>query len=187
MPYLLAPTVPLRLALNAMTKIRDEDVKRITDLFTELVGLMTNLGLINVGKPKPVYKGNPLLKKQEVGFSVKSSSSGNTKAQEVLDYYKKIHPKKARGVKPGHSDFEIIKKRLKVFSTEELKKAIDSNLQCDWHQGVRGGHSLKMVFRNDHKVEGFLEAKPTKQGNPGIGHHSGDEEHSDGPQEFKAE
>ena len=170
-----------------MVKITDKDVKRITDLLTELVGLMTNLGLINVGKPRPVYKGNPLLKKNAAGFSVKSSSSESTNAQEVLDYYRKIHPKKARGVKPGHSDFEMIRKRLKVFSVKELKQAIDSNLECDWHQGARGGHSLKMVFRNDHKVEGFLEAKPNKQGNPGIGHHSGDEEHSDGPQEFKAE
>ena len=152
-----------------MRQVSDEDLARITGLLRELVDVVTGLGLMPQEEKKP-----------------KKGSAANAKAQEVLNYYRKVHPTKGRGVKPGHSSFVLIKKRLEVFTVEELKQAIDANLQCDWHQGVNGGHSLKMVFRNDDKVESYLH-KAKKKESLRVGHHPGDEEHHDGPQKFKAE
>ena len=163
-----------------MASVTDEDVKKITGMFRELVNLMTGLGLIRIDQPttKPSVK-----KKRKKRTEPRSSTSANTDAQQVLEYYRKTHPRKARGVKPGHDDFNMIKARLQEYTIKELKRAIDANLQCDWHKGVSGGHSLKMIFRNDSKVERFLEGK--KEEGPGIGHHPGDKEHKDGPQQFE--
>ena len=178
---MLVPIAQFPTLFDAMTRVSDKDVKRITELFQELVGLMTSLGLIDVVKPKL----KPGVKKKKAPAKAKLSTSSNTDAQKVLDYYRKIHPRKARGVKPGHDDFAMIKNRLKEFTVDELKRAIDENFKCSWHRQAAGGHSLKMVFRNDGKVERFLEGK-TEEG-PGVGHHPGDQEHTDGPQRFKTD
>ena len=106
-------------------------------------------------------------------------------AKEVLKYYRSIHPKKARAVKPGHKLFKLIESRLgEGYSIKELKLAVDNNLKCDWHSGIPNGHGLAYVFRNQEKVDQFLEMKDKQKKGKQHGSHGGSEDFSGGSAEF---
>ena len=103
-------------------------------------------------------------------------------AFEVLSYYQKVHPRKGRNVVAGHPSFKLIIARLKDgFSVSELNKAIDGNLKDEWHSSNPGGHGLTYVFRNQEKVERFIEVAGGKTPNK-KGNHAGSKEFKHGKQ-----
>jgi len=104
----------------------------------------------------------------------------------VLAHYQKLHPGKARNVGPGHKMFKLILDRLSEGLTkEELCQAIDGNLKCTWHKERAGGHGISFIFRNQEKVERFIELADGKQEKPKkIGHHAGSKEFGDGAKGF---
>ncbi|MAH47517.1 hypothetical protein CMI37_16980 [Candidatus Pacearchaeota archaeon] len=109
-----------------------------------------------------------------------------TPVEEVVSYYRTVHPTRGKMIVPGHSDWKKVRKRLKEgYSVDDLKKAIDGNKLCPWHQKVPAGHSIEFIFRNTSKIEGFIErASDPEQYNEvtQIGHHKGSEDFGDGDQ-----
>lgn len=114
-------------------------------------------------------------------------SSLSKDINEVVSYYRTVHPTRGKNIRPGSSDWKRIRRTLKDGnSTQDLIKAIDGNKLCPWHQGVPAGHSIEYIFRNQSKVEGFIErASNPDQYDPKqeqIGHHRGSQEFTDGNQ-----
>tara|TARA_R110002110_G_C13170200_1_gene692625 strand:+ start:127 stop:612 length:486 start_codon:yes stop_codon:yes gene_type:complete len=157
-------------------EVSNKDLEKVAKLLRELVDLTTSLGLLPQAEATDSQNETPTKKTKKI------SASSVKDAKEVLFYYREIHPTKARGVVPGHEDFKMIRSRLAEYSVQELKRAIDANLKCEWHRSAKGGHSLKYIFRSDSKVENFLEEK--KEAEPKMGHHPGSKEHHSGPQRF---
>ena len=136
----------------------------------------------NLGKPKKQRssKASPSADASE------SLGREYTPVAEVVSYYKTVHPTRGKHIKPGSADWKRIRRWLKEgYSLDRLKKAIDGNKMCPWHQGVPGGHTLEYILRNSTKIEGFIE----RASNPDqyekqeqIGHHKGSEDFRDGDQ-----
>ena len=88
---------------------------------------------------------------------------------------------------PGSDDWKRIKKALaEGFSRDDLIAAIKGNLICPWHKRCPGGHSVKMIFKQD-KIQGFIErasqpAKFEESSEDQVGHHKGSKEFNDGDQ-----
>ena len=115
--------------------------------------------------------------------SVDISESSKKQTDVVLAHYKNKHPTRGRGVTKGHRLYVLIESRLaEGFSVDELKLAIDGNLQCPWHKENSAGHGLEFIFRNSQKVEQFIEQ--TKKQSRETGNHSGSREFEDGEAEF---
>jgi hypothetical protein len=98
-----------------------------------------------------------------------------------------VHPTRGKKIKPGSSDWKRIRRALKDGNeTHELMRAIDGNKLCPWHQNVPAGHSIEYIFRNQSKIEGFIEraANPDQYGTQQehVGHHRGSKEFNDGNQ-----
>lgn len=80
----------------------------------------------------------------------------STDIERVVAHYRASHKKRGLHIKAGHSDWNIIKARLKEgFTVEQLCHAIDGNKIDTWHS-ERRAHSITMIFRNAGKVEDFV-------------------------------
>ncbi len=136
----------------------------------------------NLGKPKRQSgaKDLPSVKAPE------ALGGKYTPVAEVVSYYRTAHPTRGKNIKPGSSDWKRIRAKVKEgYSVEDLKKAIDGNKMCSWHQNVPAGHSIEFIFRNATKIEAFIErASDPEQYNEAtqIGHHKGSEDFEDGDQ-----
>ena len=139
-------------------QLSNKDVEKITQKLRELAKLMQDLGVISV---------NPSLKipKLKIVKANGQKKEDLEKSQEVLDYYKSIHPSRGKGVKPGHRMFKLISDRIEEgYSVADLKLAIDGNKIEEWHAARAAGAGLDFIFRNSSKVEQFIEEtkKPSK-------------------------
>ena len=127
-------------------------------------------------------------KKRDSESSPNSPSSAmSASITQVVAYYRMVHPTRGKKIKPGSADWKRIRRALKDGnSAEELIKAIDGNKICPWHQSVPTGHTIEYIFRNQSKIEGFIErASNPDQYDPEqeqVGHHRGSREFSDGNQ-----
>lgn len=118
-----------------------------------------------------------------------SSSSISKSITSVVEYYRTVHPTRGKNIKPGSMDWKRIRTKIKEgYSPEDLKKAIDGNKLCPWHQNVPAGHSMEFIFRNATKIEGFIERAESPEQYTEvtqIGHHKGSEDFKDGDQAAK--
>ena len=77
--------------------------------------------------------------------------------RDVVRYYRQVHPRMGRQLKPGHKDWKLIEARIaEGYSADDLKAAIDGNARDEWHLNTPQGHTVEYVFRNATKVEGFI-------------------------------
>lgn len=152
-----------------MTQLSTKDIDELTSLARKLMQKLADCNVIDVAASKPL----PKHKKK------KGPHLQEWEARQVLEYYRTVHPRKAKGIARGHKSFTLILNRLgEGFTVEELKKAVDGNKRCEWHSSKAGAHGLQFVFRNSEKVERFLEE--SKEQKNKIGHHMGSEEFADG-------
>jgi len=146
--------------------------------FSELAKLARTGPKLQPTPPAPVKKTR---KKKAT-----ASSEFDGKVINILDYYRKIHPGKGKGVKAGHRLWALIVSRLEEgYTVPDLKKAIDGNLICDWHKNNASGHTLEYIFRDSTKVDGFIEkAKRGPKQEKENGHHQGSSGFADGDRDF---
>ena len=107
--------------------------------------------------------------------------------EEVLRYYRQIHPTKAKNVKPGHKSWEVIKKRLvNGHSARDCKLAILGNAQERWWC-EKGLHGLTHIFEKDDNFDRFIsvaQINPKKQEDKTKGYTGGSSEFSGGHTDF---
>ena len=107
--------------------------------------------------------------------------------EDILRYYRKIHPTKAKNVKPGHKSWEVIKKRLvDGHSARDCKLAILGNAQEPWWC-EKGLHGLTHIFEKDDNFDRFIsvaQIKPKKQEDKTKGYTGGSSEFSGGHTDF---
>ena len=107
--------------------------------------------------------------------------------QEVLRYYRQLHPTKARNAKPGNRAWEVIKKRLSNgHSVRECKLAILGNAQDPWWR-EKGLHGLTHIFEKDDNFDRFVSpasVNPKKKEKLDQGYTGGSSEFSGGPTDF---
>jgi len=106
---------------------------------------------------------------------------------EVLSHYRSIHPTRSKNIKPGSANWKRVKRALKDGNTsKDLINAIDGNKICPWHRNVPAGHSIEYIFRNQSKIEGFIERalNPSQyeSDEEQVGHHKGSQQFNDGNQ-----
>ena len=117
-----------------------------------------------------------------------SDSSGlSASIGQIVEYYRATHPTRGKNIKPGSSDWKRIRRALQDGNTvSDLQKAIFGNNLCPWHQNVPAGHSIEYIFRNQSKIEGFIEraTDPSRyeSNQEQVGHHRGSKEFGDGNQ-----
>tara|TARA_R100001082_G_scaffold22748_1_gene11039 strand:+ start:108 stop:593 length:486 start_codon:yes stop_codon:yes gene_type:complete len=107
-------------------------------------------------------------------------------AKEVVAYYLKIHPTRTRyanNLKSKHSDYKLIKKRLKQgYKVEELKAAILSNSREEFW--VRQGlHGIDHIMKKDSNLEKFIENSKGKK-NAASGYSPGSQDFSGDSKDF---
>lgn len=90
------------------------------------------------------------------------SNNGNRPTEQerdVLLHYQQVHPRR-RVIQNGHVTSRkfvtTVRRALKSFSPEELKRAIDGNARDPWHQ-ERRKHELTYVLRDPDKISGFID------------------------------
>tara|TARA_Y100000310_G_scaffold342879_1_gene448021 strand:+ start:935 stop:1618 length:684 start_codon:yes stop_codon:yes gene_type:complete len=177
-----------------LTGMEDHDISEAADYDGDnetFVKVLVNLKLLDAdGGVFTVHGWNKynLSKTTDQKKTTRASDSSviSESIVSVVGYYRTVHPTRGKKIVPGSADWKRIRKRIKEgYSLDELKKAIDGNKECPWHQKVPSGHSVEYIFRNQSKIEGFIE----RASNPEqyveqaqIGHHPGSEEFSDGDQ-----
>ena len=72
---------------------------------------------------------------------------------EIFEYWQRVmnHP----GAKLDDSRIRVITKALKMYSTEDVKKAIDGCASSEWHMNSKQDN-LGLILRNAEKIEGFI-------------------------------
>jgi len=181
-----------------LTDMEDVDISEAADYngdYEAFVKALVDLRLLDAnGGVFTVHGWNKynFTKKKKVKKGPDENSASSTKPVsesicEVVNYYRSVHPTRGKTLGPGSSGWKRIRRWLKEgYSSDDLKKAIDGNRMCPWHQGVPGGYTLEYILRNATKIESFIE----RAGNPEqyeskdeqIGHHKGSKEFSDGDQ-----
>jgi len=102
-------------------------------------------------KPLKVETGKLPTKEKKENIQKKSNHL-HKEADEIFNYYcSKIKKLKVWSDKRK----KMIKKRLKRWSSEELKKSIDGIANSDWHM-KEGHNSIELIFRNDEQVEKYI-------------------------------
>lgn len=86
--------------------------------------------------------------------------AGASGISAVFEYWKSTLSKKAHTLTPDRK--RIIATRLKTFTVEQLKLAIDGTFKDDWLMGrdersTKAYNDFETIFRNDSKVEGLIE------------------------------
>jgi len=181
-----------------LTDMDDLDISEAADYngcYETFVKVLVNLRLLDAeGGVYSIHgwseynQAKVVSKKRDTESSSNSPSSAmSASITQVVAYYRMIHPTRGKKIKPGSSDWKRIRKALNDGnSPEELVKAIDGNKICPWHQNVPAGHSIEYIFRNQSKIEGFIEraADPSRYDSKQeqVGHHRGSREFSDGNQ-----
>ena len=178
-----------------LTGMEDHDIAEAADYdgcYEGFVHTLVQLRLLDAeGGVFTVHGWN----KYNLGRTKKTSADSQSQAgvapgspvAEIVSYYRTVHPTRGKMIVPGHADWKKIRAKIKEgYSVDDLKKAIDGNKLCPWHQKVPAGHSIEFIFRNASKIEGFIErADDPKRYNPKeeqVGHHRGSEEFNDGDQ-----
>ncbi len=102
-------------------------------------------------KPPEVVTGKlPTKEKKEI--IQKKSNHLNKEVDEIYSCYcNKIKKLRVWGDKGKN----MIKRRLKRWSPEELKNAIDGIAGSDWHMR-EGQNSIELIFRSDEQVEKYI-------------------------------
>ena len=93
-------------------------------------------------------------------ITIKSSSK---EAEEIIDYFNNKFSRQYR-LTPDRN--KKIKLRLKSYSLDEIKKAIDNLKQSKFHNGEndRGWiATIDFIIRNDEKIDEFLNSKQASE------------------------
>lgn len=100
------------------------------------------------------------------------------RVQEIVTYYKDIHPRRARSISPTHKDWRLVKKRLEEgYKPDELKAAILENSRRKWWV-TEGRHGIFDIMGKDANLDSFIQQQ-TKGGTNGEhGYTAGSKEFS---------
>lgn len=123
-----------------------------TKLISELRSIYSRLGILLAEHDK-----------QTNVLSVVKSRDG---WQQVMDHYKKYHPRAFPKVLSTLKEAKKIQARLKEgFSVEDLIEAIDGCHRSEYHQGqndqCKKYDSLELIVRDGSKVQQFIEINRT--------------------------
>jgi hypothetical protein len=123
-----------------------------TKLISELRSIYSRLGILLAEHDK-----------QANVLSVVKSRDG---WQQVMDHYKKYHPRAFPKVLSTLKEAKKIQARLKEgFSVEDLIEAIDGCHRSEYHQGQNDQNkkydSLELIVRDGSKVQQFIEINRT--------------------------
>jgi ribosomal protein S1 len=122
---------------------------------------------IKIGESLSEQLYNKLVKedfmcKKSITKNVKSWSDINNGkvVEEIFEYYKRANEISGRCVL-NTKKRTIIKERLKSFTPEEIKKAIDNRSKDEWinGDGIKFKKDFPAFFRNDEKIEHYLNAE----------------------------
>jgi|3_EtaG_2_1085321.scaffolds.fasta_scaffold77006_2 hypothetical protein len=115
------------------------------------------------------------------------------KVQNVVNFYRQIHPNRGKTIKPGDRLWKIIEARINQgYTAEQCRMAIVGNNHDDWYK-KRGRHSIQNIFSNDSHFERFIELpkqltrnaeSEKKEKASSYGYNGGSEEFSDGHVDF---
>lgn len=109
--------------------------------------------------------------------------------KEVLEFYKKAHPRRLRQIKPGQRAWDLVKKRLEEgYSAQDCKLAIVGNGTDSWWK-EKGLHGISHIFEKDDNFDRFVEAgkagkNPKKLEDKTKGYTGGSSEFSGGHTDF---
>jgi hypothetical protein len=78
---------------------------------------------------------------------------------DIVTYYKNIHPRRARSVGPSHKDWKLIQKRLNDgYKPDELKAAILENSRRPWWV-EQGRHGIFDIMGKDANLDSFIQQR----------------------------
>ena len=84
-------------------------------------------------------------------------TEGDCRVDEIVSYYKTIHPRRARSVNPSHKDWKLIRKRLDDgYKPDELKTAILENSKRKWWV-EQGRHGIFDIMGKDANLDSFIQ------------------------------
>lgn len=76
--------------------------------------------------------------------------------QEVVDYYRSIHPTRGAKIASGHKEWKLICQRLRGdYSVGDLKKAILSNSKDPWWT-ERALNSVTDIMHKENNLQSFI-------------------------------
>lgn len=103
-----------------------------------------------------------------------SKDKSASKVQEIVDHYRTYHPRAAKTLSKTSKEYRHAVKRLKGFTVDDIKEAIDGYHVSEYHCGIRenGGtgpkyQGLELILRTDtHVTKGieYKEAPPSQEG-----------------------
>jgi len=162
----------------ATFEIDGRKLGKIIRLLKELTEDLEVIGGEKPKKPKPV---------QQVDEGL------TEKVQDVVDFYREIHPNRGKTIAPGDRLWKIIESRIdQGYTSEQCRMAIVGNKHDDWYS-QRQRHSIQNIFSKNEHFERFIELPKQLQMNTvreekekarSHGYNGGSEEFSDGHVDF---
>lgn len=107
---------------------------------------------------KLVASCNPFVAKEVQEGEVKEEVEVEVK--EVYVYFKEQIQPDTQIRQPSAKAVKIIKTRLKQFSLEDLKKAIDTRVKDNWFMKKNAWRTAAWFFGDQDRVETYINAKP---------------------------
>ena len=95
-----------------------------------------------------------------------------TSVQEIVEYYKSIHPSRGRSLNSKHKDWALVRRRIKDgYSVEELKAAILNNSTMSWWK-QHNRHGIEDIMKKDSNLDKFVQSSK-ESGNAKVGYTPG--------------
>jgi hypothetical protein len=82
--------------------------------------------------------------------------------QEILDYFNDVNKTKYRMTPQKRQQ---LKCRLKIYSVQEIKDAIQKRSQMDWYRESGFATDWESLFRNDERIAKILNRREDKKDN----------------------
>ena len=162
----------------ATLEIDGRKLNKIIRLLKELTSDLEAISGEKPKKPKAVTKVNVELIE---------------KVQDIVDFYREIHPSRGKTISQGDRLWKIIESRVSQgYSAQQCRMAIVGNKHDSWYS-ERGRHSIQNIFSNDSHFERFIElpnqlqrnmAREEKEKSRSHGYNGGSEEFSNGHVDF---
>ena len=159
-PVLYAPLVLVPPGVHMKIDINLHTMKKLVRLLRELAD---SLEAVYTKDKKPKEKAN---------LSVVSDE--DTRVEEIVSHYKQTHRTRGKYLRPQHKDWKLIKKRLKEYTVEQLKIAIDSNAKDDWWV-MHNRHGITDILGKEANLEKFVNDDGKGGKNAKGGYSSGSE------------
>lgn len=140
-PVLYAPLVLTPPGVHMKIDINLHTMKKLVRLLRELAD---SLEAVYTKDAKPKEKAN---------LSVVSKE--DERVEEIVSHYRQIHKTRGKYLRPQHKDWKLIKKRLKEYTVQQLKTAIDSNAKDEWW-ATHNRHGITDILGKEANLEKFV-------------------------------